>query len=109
MTATMAPRIPTNSRGPWEARDSRTVTPYAWMDEGACFQTPPSTFFPFEGDDAGVEKAKAICATCSHVERCGDYALTNRIDYGIWGGLSEKDRRRIIRQRRKTRAQEEPT
>lgn len=79
------------------------------MDEGACFQAPPGIFFPFEGDDAGVEKAKAICATCTHIERCADYALTNRIDHGVWGGLSEKDRRRILRQRRKTRAIEGDT
>jgi len=105
----MAPRIPTNSRGPWEARDPRPVTPYSWMDEGACFQAPPNTFFPVESDETAINEAKAICATCTHRERCADYALTNRIDYGIWGGLSEKDRRRIIRQRRKTRAQEEPT
>lgn len=79
------------------------------MDEGACFQAPPNTFFPVESDETAINEAKAICATCTHRERCADYALTNRIDYGIWGGLSEKDRRRIIRQRRKTRAQEEPT
>lgn len=79
------------------------------MDEGACFQAPPNTFFPNESDDQGIDAAKAICAACTHRERCADYALSNRIDYGVWGGLSEKDRRRILRQRRQSRIKEPPT
>jgi WhiB family redox-sensing transcriptional regulator len=69
-----------------------------WMAEGSCASEPPSTFFPSDG--AGVEVARRICATCPVQEPCLEYALRNRIDHGVWGGCSERERRRILKRRR---------
>jgi WhiB family redox-sensing transcriptional regulator len=71
-----------------------------WMARGSCKDVPPSTFFPSDG--VGVEEAKQICATCPVVKPCLEYALRNRIDHGVWGGASERERRRILRARRQT-------
>ena len=68
-----------------------------WMAEGNCASREPSTFFPSDG--VGVEVARRICSDCPVKEPCLEYALTNRIDHGVWGGCSERERRRIIRSR----------
>ena len=75
-----------------------------WMARGLCANQPPETFFPSDG--VGVEVAKRICAQCPVVDPCLEYALTNRIDHGVWGGCSERQRRRIIKARRKEAARE---
>jgi WhiB family redox-sensing transcriptional regulator len=72
----------------------------AWMADGACRNYEPSVFFPSDG--VGVDRARKICATCSMTEQCLEYALTNRIDHGVWGGCSERERRRILKRRRST-------
>ena len=69
-----------------------------WMRRGNCRDEPPARFFPSDG--AGVEDARALCASCPVKEPCLEYALRNRIDHGVWGGTSERERRRILRQRR---------
>ncbi len=69
-----------------------------WMAEGNCHDVPPSTFFPSDG--VGVDAARKICADCPVRTPCLEYALLNRIDHGVWGGTSERERRRILRQRR---------
>ena len=67
----------------------------SWMARGNCRYEPPSTFFPSDG--VGVEAAKRLCETCSVKEQCLEYALENRIDHGVWGGLSEDERRALKR------------
>jgi WhiB family redox-sensing transcriptional regulator len=69
-----------------------------WMATGSCREEPPATFFPNDG--VGVEVAKRICSECHVQERCLEYALENRIDHGVWGGTSERQRRRILKARR---------
>ncbi len=69
-----------------------------WMARGACAQSDPNVFFPHDG--VGVEVAKAICADCRVTGPCLEYALTHRIEHGVWGGCSERQRRRILRDRR---------
>jgi WhiB family redox-sensing transcriptional regulator len=69
-----------------------------WMGQGNCRDLEPSLFFPSDG--VGVEVARRICADCPVKEPCLEYALVNRIDHGVWGGASERERRRIARQRR---------
>ena len=69
-----------------------------WMAQGNCQGEPPAMFFPSDG--VGVEVARRICATCPVKSPCLEYALRNRIDHGVWGGTSERERRRIMRQRR---------
>ena len=69
-----------------------------WMQRGLCREIPPAVFFPSDG--VGVEAARRICATCPVKEPCLEYALTNRIDHGVWGGASERQRRRMAKKRR---------
>ncbi len=69
-----------------------------WMNQGNCAHEPPARFFPSDG--VGVELARRICATCPVKEPCLEYALVNRIDHGVWGGCSERERRRILKRRR---------
>jgi len=70
----------------------------AWMAEGLCRMFPPASFFPSDG--VGVDKARKICAGCPVKETCLDHALDNRIEHGVWGGASERERRRILKRRR---------
>jgi WhiB family redox-sensing transcriptional regulator len=69
-----------------------------WMGRGNCREADPSVFFPSDG--AGVEAARNLCATCPVQAVCLEYALRNRIDHGVWGGASERERRRILARRR---------
>jgi WhiB family redox-sensing transcriptional regulator len=72
-----------------------------WMEQGKCRRYSPETFFP--SDIRGVARARRICAGCPVKERCLEYALYNHIEHGIWGGASERERRRIAAQRRGSR------
>jgi WhiB family redox-sensing transcriptional regulator len=69
-----------------------------WMRVGNCRDHPPAVFFPSDG--VGVEVARRICGTCPAKEACLEYALHHRIDHGVWGGASERERRRILKRRR---------
>ncbi len=69
-----------------------------WMRDGHCRDYPPSAFFPSDG--VGVEAARRICAECPVKVTCLEYALVGRIDHGVWGGCSERERRRILKRRR---------
>ncbi len=69
-----------------------------WMARGKCRDVPPAVFFPSDG--LGVQAAQKVCEGCPVTQACLDYALVNRIDHGVWGGCSERERRRILRRRR---------
>ena len=69
-----------------------------WMARGKCRDMPPSTFFPSDG--VGVDLARQICQECTVRSQCLEFALEHRIDHGVWGGASERERRRIARSRR---------
>jgi WhiB family transcriptional regulator, redox-sensing transcriptional regulator len=71
---------------------------HQWMLEAKCRGRAPHDFFPSDG--VGVEQARKVCADCPVKEPCLEYALTYRIDHGVWGGASERERRRILRRRR---------
>ena len=68
-----------------------------WQDQAACLGIDPDLFFPERG--ASTREAKGICASCSVKVDCLEYALANSEKFGIWGGLSERERRRIRRMR----------
>lgn len=68
------------------------------MQRGNCREHPPATFFPSDG--VGVDRARHICVECPVRAACLDYALDEHIDHGVWGGTSERERRRILRTRR---------
>lgn len=68
------------------------------MTDGNCRVVNPDVFFPSDG--VGVEKARRICASCPVQEPCLEYALKFHIEHGVWGGASERERRRISRRRK---------
>jgi WhiB family redox-sensing transcriptional regulator len=73
-----------------------------WRSKAACQGLAPDIFYPSTEDDADADQAKVICATCPVREACLEHALAIREKDGIWGGATERERRRIIRQRRRT-------
>jgi len=66
-----------------------------WMLEARCLDADPEAFFPEKG--GSTREAKRICAACPVREECLQYALDNDERFGIWGGLSERERRRAKR------------
>jgi WhiB family transcriptional regulator, redox-sensing transcriptional regulator len=74
----------------------------SWMDLARCIDVDPQVFFPSDG--RGVEAARRYCAECRVRESCLEYALENHIQHGVWGGASERARRRMSRKRRGTLA-----
>jgi WhiB family transcriptional regulator, redox-sensing transcriptional regulator len=70
----------------------------SWMLHARCREAAPGSFFPSDG--VGVDRARSVCADCPVKTECLEYALEFRIDHGVWGGCSERERRRILRQRR---------
>ncbi|HVE93844.1 MAG TPA: WhiB family transcriptional regulator [Acidimicrobiales bacterium] len=76
------------------------MTALTWRNRAACKGIDPEIFFPVSEEDA--EPAKEICAECPVRESCLEHALAHREREGIWGGFTERERRRIVRQRRKT-------
>jgi len=70
----------------------------AWMERAACRGLPTDLFFPERGAD--TRAAKAVCAACPVSDDCYEYAFASHERHGIWGGTSERERRRIRRQRR---------
>ena len=71
--------------------------PLSWQTDALCAQTDPEAFFPEKG--GSTRDAKKICTTCEVKAQCLDYALANDERFGIWGGLSERERRRLRRAR----------
>ena len=69
--------------------------PLAWQEDALCAQTDPEAFFPEKG--GSTRDAKRICAQCTVRAECLEYALKNDERFGIWGGLSERERRRLRR------------
>ena len=67
----------------------------AWQADALCAQTDPEAFFPEKG--GSTREAKKICTGCEVKAECLEYALANDERFGIWGGLSERERRRIKR------------
>ncbi|MEO5900243.1 MAG: WhiB family transcriptional regulator [Ilumatobacteraceae bacterium] len=71
-----------------------------WRELGACKGLEPSIFYPDDDDEA--LDAKAVCAGCSVRIACLEFALQVREKQGVWGGATERERRRMIRQRRRS-------
>ncbi len=66
-----------------------------WQDRALCAQTDPEAFFPEKG--GSTREAKRVCTGCEVRTECLDYALTHDERFGIWGGMSERERRRLRR------------
>ena len=71
--------------------------PLAWQTDSLCAQTDPEAFFPEKG--GSTRDAKRICTGCTVRSECLEYALQNDERFGIWGGLSERERRKLRRSR----------
>ncbi|GAA1634324.1 hypothetical protein GCM10009700_21850 [Brevibacterium sanguinis] len=65
----------------------------SWQDQALCAQTDPEAFFPEKG--GSTREAKRVCESCEVRSECLDYALANDERFGIWGGMSERERRRL--------------
>jgi WhiB family redox-sensing transcriptional regulator len=63
-----------------------------WAKQAKCLQADPDTFFPEKG--GSTREAKRICTMCEVRRECLEYALENDERFGIWGGMSERERRR---------------
>jgi WhiB family redox-sensing transcriptional regulator len=74
----------------------------SWQDMANCLGVDPDLFFPERG--ASTREAKEVCRGCVVRDDCLEYALANGEKFGIWGGMSERERRRIRRQRALARA-----
>ena len=75
--------------------DDTEADPLAWQEDALCAHTDPEAFFPEKG--GSTRDAKKICSQCSVRSECLEYALKNDERFGIWGGLSERERRRLRR------------
>lgn len=71
--------------------------PLAWQDDALCAQVDPELFFPDSGDS--TNGAKQICRDCEVRNICLRYALENGEQFGVWGGLSARERRKLMRGR----------
>lgn len=66
-----------------------------WQERALCAQTDPEAFFPEKG--GSTREAKKVCTQCDVKAECLEYALANDERFGIWGGLSERERRKLKR------------
>ena len=64
-----------------------------WQERALCAQTDPEAFFPEKG--GSTREAKKVCLSCDVRGECLEYALANDERFGIWGGLSERERRKL--------------
>ena len=67
----------------------------SWQERALCAQTDPEAFFPEKG--GSTREAKKVCGQCDVRADCLGYALANDERFGIWGGLSERERRKLKR------------
>jgi WhiB family redox-sensing transcriptional regulator len=73
-----------------------------WLDDASCRTVDPELFFAEPTDNASRRKmkdAKRVCYVCPVVDKCLEYAVSNRIPFGIYGGLDWEERQRLIRVR----------
>jgi WhiB family redox-sensing transcriptional regulator len=75
---------------------TRMAAVSSWWDLAACQSADPELFFPVSAAGSAlteIERAKAVCQSCVITGRCLDFALRTRQAHGVWGGLSEEERR----------------
>lgn len=80
--------------------DTATLIDLPWRANAACRGLDPSIFYPLTDEEA--EQAKSVCDGCPVQASCLEHALGIREKEGVWGGRTERERRRIIRQRRRS-------
>jgi WhiB family redox-sensing transcriptional regulator len=73
----------------------------AWRNKAACLDADPELFFPSGSTGAAlmqIEQAKAVCKQCPVMRECRQWALETGQQDGVWGGMSEEERRRVKRE-----------
>jgi WhiB family redox-sensing transcriptional regulator len=80
----------------WELLGLGSPEDTEWMRDGLCAQTDPEAFFPERG--GSTRDAKAVCASCPVLVECRTYGMEHNERFGVWGGLSERERR-VLRRR----------
>lgn len=76
---------------------NKLLQPVEWQAEARCSEVDPEIFFPERGGSS--KAARSVCNGCSVRTQCLEYALNNKEQFGIWGGTSERERRRLRRER----------
>jgi WhiB family redox-sensing transcriptional regulator len=79
---------------------SKGVRSMEWREHAACLESDPELFFPVGNTGPAldqIDRAKGVCANCEVTEMCLEYALSTGQDCGVWGGLSEDERRALKR------------
>jgi WhiB family transcriptional regulator, redox-sensing transcriptional regulator len=77
----------------YERRGTNQGGALSWQERALCAQTDPEAFFPEKG--GSTREAKKVCLSCEVRGECLEYALANDERFGIWGGLSERERRKL--------------
>jgi WhiB family redox-sensing transcriptional regulator len=87
------------STGTWNnptwRRLTRQLTQNKWLDKALCAQVDPELFFPAKGDSYTAREARIICLRCPVQKQCLEYALRHNEQFGVWGGMTERERRRV--------------
>jgi WhiB family transcriptional regulator, redox-sensing transcriptional regulator len=86
--------------------DSESEHSMDWRQKAACLDEDPELFFPVGTTGPAleqVERAKQVCRSCAVIEQCLEWALDSNQDAGVWGGLSEDERRTLRRSRQRRR------
>lgn len=76
---------------------TRAIVPEPWTEHAVCAQTDPEIFFPSKG--GGAAAAKRVCAVCPVTKECLEYSLAKGEQHGVWGGLSDRQRRAEAKRR----------
>ena len=80
---------------------TRLLQPVDWQTKARCTEVDPEIFFPERGGSS--KAARAVCSQCEVRLQCLEYALNNKEQFGIWGGTSERERRRLRKERARRR------
>ncbi len=82
------------------------IEKWDWQYEGVCRELDTELFFHPEGERGSARRrraanARSICATCPVIQQCREHALASREPYGIWGGMTEEERRAWVNEERR--------
>ena len=75
----------------------------SWMENGKCAGMETDFFFPSKGDNVASDAARAVCNMCEVKQTCLNWAMTNEIWHGVWGGLTGNQRYTLAKKLRKER------
>ncbi|HVF54052.1 MAG TPA: WhiB family transcriptional regulator [Actinomycetota bacterium] len=76
---------------------TKLLQPVEWQTHARCAEVEPEIFFPERGGSS--KAARSVCNNCAVSAQCLEYALNNKEQFGIWGGTSERERRRLRKER----------